>query len=42
VIFEKRDDAERYASLVAVQGAAAFEVYIFMDLLLYRHIYVIT
>ena len=42
VIFEKRADAVFYASLIAVQGAAAFEVYIFMDLLLYRHIYVIT
>jgi hypothetical protein len=42
VIFEKRADAESYASLVAVQGAAAFEVYIFIDLLFHRHIYIIT
>jgi len=33
VIFEKRADAVFYASLIAVQGAAPFEVYIFIDLL---------
>ena len=40
VIFEKRTDAVRYASLIAVQGAAPFEVYICIDLLQLRRIYI--